>query len=452
MARLAAMAARTGKDLVSARVRARFDADAPLSRSLEPTALRMVEVLGEMKGAATKLGQFIALADQEAFPEEARRILRKLLDQTPQRMDAAAARAVFVAEAGAEPEAIFATFEDEPFASASMGQVHRATLPDGRDVVVKLQFPGVDDAIESDIQNTALMARGLAIGGGLFDTRAYVDEVAATLRRELDYGEELKQLHAYRAALRPWDDLLKVPEPVDALCSRRMLVLERLEGPTLHRFADLAEGEGATPEARFRVAAQLVAAIWGPFLRSGLIHADPHPGNYIVMADGRLGVLDFGATRQLSDGFTLAYWDIVGRAMRREATDFVGILDTIDFTFPDDRVRAGRWITELAAIVERPIREPYYDWATCQIGPDCRRLVQAEVGVAVGVRGPPESIMFYRAAVGAAGDFRLLRAAGDFRTVLADVMARAWPAMDPALRAQAAAAGLPEAPWLPTTR
>lgn len=449
MARLAGVAARTGKDLVAARVKARFDGDdAHLGRALEPTAQRMVEVLGEMKGAATKLGQFLSMADQEAFPEEARRVLHRLLDQTPQRMDAGKAREVVRRELGDAPEALFADWEDEPFASASMGQVHRATLHDGRAVVVKLQFPGVESAIESDIQNAAMMAKGLAIGGGIFDTREYVDEIAATLRRELDYAEELVQLRAYRDALAPWADQLVVPEPVESMCTGRLLVLERLEGPTLHRFAELPEGEGATPEARFRVASQLVAAIWGPFLRQGLIHADPHPGNYIVLPDGRLGVLDFGATRQLSEGFTLAYWDIVGRALRREPTDFVDILSRIDFGFPKDRERASHWVDALAHIVERPIREPYYDWARDQIGPDCRRHVQSEVAVAMGVRGPPESLMFYRAAVGAAGDFRLLRAAGDFRSVLREVMQRAWSAMEPELRERMLADGVPEGAWI----
>lgn len=448
MARLAGVAARTGKDLALAKVRERLvEGESGAAEALQPTAARLVEVLGEMKGAATKLGQFLSMADQEAFPEEARRVLHRLLDQTPQRMDAAKARAVWVEQHGLPPEQVFARFDPEPFASASMGQVHAAVLPDGREVVVKLQFPGVDKAIEADIQNAAWMARGLAIGGGIFDTRVYVDEVAATLRRELDYRAELEQLHAYRAALAPWEDLLVVPNPVDELCGDKVLVLERLHGPTLHRFAEQTDADGATADARYRVAAQLVAAIWGPFLRQGLIHADPHPGNYIVLPDGRLGVLDFGATRQLSEGFQLAYWDIVGRAMRREPTDFVAILSAIDFTFPDDRARASRWVDALAAIVERPIREPSYDWAACQIGPDCRRHVQSEVGTAMNVRGPAESLMFYRAAVGAAGDFRLLRASGDFRSVLAQVMERAWAAMEPGQRQRAQAAGIPDGAW-----
>ncbi|MCB9738254.1 MAG: AarF/ABC1/UbiB kinase family protein [Deltaproteobacteria bacterium] len=449
MARLAGVAARTGKDLVAARVKAKIDGggDVHLAKALEPTAHRMVEVLGEMKGAATKFGQFLSMADQEAFPEEARRVLHRLLDQTPQRMDPERAAAVVRGELGDAPERVFAAWEPEPLASASMGQVHRARTHEGRDAVVKLQFPGVESAIESDIQNAAMMAKGLAIGGGIFDTREYVDEIAQTLRRELDYAEELRQLKAYREALSPWSESLVVPEPIDALCTPRLLTLERLEGPTLHRFAELPEGEGATPEARFRVAAQLVAAIWGPFLRQGLIHADPHPGNYIVLPDGRLGVLDFGATRQLSQGFCLAYWDIVGGAMRREETDFVGILSGIDFRFPKDRARASTWVDALAHIVERPIREPYYDWHRDVIGPDCRRHVQSDVTTAMGVRGPPESLMFYRAAVGAAGDFRLLRAAGDFRAVLAGVMQRAWGTMSPGWRDAAMAAGVPDRPW-----
>lgn len=434
MAKFATIAARTTKDVVQAKAiqKIRGDDDTVVAEALKPTAARMVEVLGEMKGVATKLGQFITLADQETFPEEAKKILNRLLHQTPQRMDADTARAVFVEGLGKQPEDVFSHWEPEPFASASMGQVHAATMPDGRDVVVKLQFPGVGDAIEHDIRNAGMMFKGMSLAGGLLDTREYFEEVAQTLRRELDYREEIAQLHAYREALKPWPDLV-VPDVIEALSTERVLVLDRLRGPTMLEFAEDPE---RSAEARLKVANQVVAAIWGPFLRQGLIHADPHPGNYIVLPDGRLGVLDFGATKQLSLNFTAAYWQVVTGSMRLEKVDYIKIFDRIGFTFPADLDATRTWLDELVLIVERPLRNDFYDWGACMLTPDCRKHMTTSPVLAMQVRGPVESLMFYRAAVGAAGDLRMLRAAGNFRELVRGIMVTARETMDPALVAK----------------
>ncbi len=438
MAKFAVVTARTTGDLVAARAVQKLQGgdDGRLGEALKPTAARMVEVLGEMKGAATKLGQFISLVDQDTFPEEARKVLNRLLSQTPERMDPEKARQVIIAELGAPPEELFSTFDVEPFAAASMGQVHAATLADGREVVLKVQFPGVDKAIESDMRNAAVMARGLSLAGGVFDGREYFEEIAATLRRELDYREEARQLEAYGEAMKPWPELT-VPQVHHELCTGKVLCLERLHGPTLLEFAEDAS-RGA--EARLRIASQLVAAIWGPFLTHGLIHADPHPGNYIVMGDGRLGVLDFGATKQLSLPFTLAYWQFVTSALRLEEQDVYDTLKPVGFSFGDDIERTRVWVNGLRDIIERPVRHESYDWGACRLAIDCRSHYLAEAGTAIRVRGPAESLMFYRAAAGAGGDFRMLRAKGNFRQVLYDLLKTAWEATTDELKSALEAA------------
>lgn len=446
MARMAVVTARTTGDLVAARAVQKLQGsdDGRLGDMLKPTAARMVEVLGEMKGAATKLGQFISLVDQDTFPEEARRILTRLLNQTPQTMDPALARQVIEAELGAPPESLFAAFESEPFAAASMGQVHAAVLEDGREVVVKVQFPGVDKAIESDMRNAATMARGLSLVGGIFDAREYFDEIAQTLRRELDYRQEALQLRAYAKAIAPWSDIA-VPEVIERFSSQRVLCLERLHGPTMLTFA---QDESRSDAERFAVGAQLVAAIWGPFLNSGLIYADPHPGNFIVMDDGRLGVLDFGATRQLSVPFTVAYWRLVTASLRLESPDVYDVVRDVGFTFGEDVPRTKAFINALRDIVERPIRTEDYDWAACRMTPDARAHYLSEASTAIRVRGPAESLMFYRAAAGAAGDFRMMRSRGNFRRVLHEMMQVAAHSATPPIRDALERAGVsvPEAP------
>ncbi len=423
MARLAGLAARTTRDLASARAKQVLTQSDSMhvGEALRPTAERMVEVLGSMKGAATKMGQFISLVDQEVFPAEARQALQRLLNQAPQRLSPAEARQVILDELGSPPDELFAQFDPEPFAAASMGQVHGATLRDGRDVVVKVQFPGVDKAIEADLRNAGAMTAALSMAGGMFDARRYYDEIAMTLRRELDYREEAKQLAEFARASAPWPEIA-LPEHFPEFSSSRVITLSRLRGPTLLEFAN---DETQSPEARFRVAEQLVISSWGPFLATGLIHADPHPGNYIVCPDGRLGVLDFGATRQLDPLFVDAYWKVLDAGMAHEHLALQPLLLGAGFELRADPVQTEEWLQALSAIVEQPTRKSFYDFGACQIAVDVRKLSQQYPAIALQSRPPEHSLMFYRALVGIAGDLRLLRAAGNFRATTADIMRRA---------------------------
>ncbi|MBM4344414.1 MAG: AarF/ABC1/UbiB kinase family protein [Deltaproteobacteria bacterium] len=423
MAKIAKVGARTAADMLAARARQKLGSDdATIAESLKPTAERLVEVLGEMKGVATKVGQFVSLVDQENFPEEARKALHRLLNQTPQRMEWDQVQAVVRGELGGNPEEIFAAFDREPLASASMGQVHGATTRDGQDVVVKIQYPGVDKAIESDLRNAGAIARTLSLAGGVLESRHYFEELAAVLRRELDYQQEIAQAEVYRDALQPWPDLV-VPEFRRDLSTQRMLTMERLRGPTM---LEAAQDDATPADVRFRIGAQLVAATWGPFLRQGVIHADPHPGNYIALPGGRLGVLDFGATKTLSVPFAHAYWRLLDAAFRREVPDVYGALVSAGFDMQLDKAAADVWLLPLTATVERPFQTDWYDWGKCRISADVQALTRKHPLIVLKVRAPEESLMFYRSAAGAAGDLRLLRSAGNFRTTLIGTACTAW--------------------------
>ncbi len=432
MARMATMAARTTAELVAAKAVQRVTGgdELDLGTALMPTAERMVQVLGEMKGAATKIGQFVSLVDQDIFPQEAKRALHKLLNQAPQRMAWSQVEAVLLAELQRPLSQLFADIDPSPLAAASLGQVHRATLPDGRAVVVKVQFPGVDTAIESDLRNAAMMAKALSLAGGVFDNKHYYKELAAVLRRELDYRQEIEQAELYRAAMAPWPDLL-VPQYFADLSSERVLTIEFLDGPTM---LEVAQDANSSADLRFRIGAQLVAATWGPFLRHRVIHADPHPGNYVVLPDGRLGVLDFGATKQFSLPFVHAYWRLLDAAFSRKKADLFTILVDAGFDMQGDRVRAEAWLRDLSSVVERPFARDHYDWGGCRIVADVIAMKSNYGLTPLRVRAPEESLMFYRSAAGAAGDLRMLRSAGNFRQVLMDVADRARGDLAPELQ------------------
>ena len=419
LSRLAYLTARTTGDLLAQRARRKLGGES--GPDLRKSAERILGTLGELKGAALKLGQALAM-DPDALPAEARRIVAKLLAQAPQRMAFEQVADVVRAELGAGPDELFAEFEREPLAAASLGQVHGARLRDGREVVVKVQYPGVDRALESDLANAAVLVRGLSLTGETLDGRPYYEEVRASLLRELDYVQEAEQCRAYAEAARAYPELA-VPEVVTQLSSVRVLCLTRLRGPHLLEVMESNPAE----EERYRVGRLLAFAIWGPFYAARLIHADPHPGNFLVLPDGRLGVVDFGATKLLSERFAATYRSFLEANARGKRAMQVGpALERAGFRFiGGDLEAAYEFCQELADIVERPIQtDDAYDFGADPMVHDVRRLVQSRPGVALTIKPPAEAVLFYRAATGLAHDLRLLKVRGRFRPILGEIQSR----------------------------
>src|SRR5712664_1495612 len=398
LGRLAYLTARTTGDLLAAQARRRLTGDSLPRDDLRKAGERILATLGELKGAALKLGQALAM-DPDALPEEARSVVAKLLSQAPQRMEFGQVAEVIRAELGRHPDELFTFFEREPLAAASLGQVHAARLSDGREVVVKVQYPGVDKALENDLANAAVLVRGIALTGKALDGRIYYDELRASLLRELDYTQEAAQADAYRAAALRYPELV-VPQVVRDRSTNRVLCLERVHGKLLVDFMDAKASE----EVRFRVARLLIFAIWGPFYAARLVHADPHPGNFVVLPDGRLGVLDFGSTKVLSEAFASVYRSFLQENAAGRAHPDVGpMLKKAGFRFlGDDEEDAFEFCQKVADVVQRPFR--------------------SDPKLALTIKPPPEALLFYRSAAGLAQDLRLLKAKGPVRSVLKEIV------------------------------
>jgi predicted unusual protein kinase regulating ubiquinone biosynthesis (AarF/ABC1/UbiB family) len=422
--RLAYLTARTTGDLLASAARRKLSGEeqAGLPPEMKKAAERILGTLGELKGAALKLGQALAM-DPDALPAEARSIVAKLLSQAPERMPFEKVADVIQAELGQRPEQLFEQFDPEPMAAASLGQVHGAKLPaalGGHDVVVKVQYPGVDKALESDLANAGVLVRGFALTGETLDGRPYYDEIRASLLRELDYTAEAAQLRDYAEAARAYPELA-VPQVIPERSARRVLTMTRLRGPNL---LAAIEAHGP-PEEQFRLARLLVFAIWGPFYAGRLIHADPHPGNFLAMEDGRLGVLDFGATKRLSPQFADVYrgfLDALATGARRP--DVATNLKKAGFRFLGDEDEAADFCERIADIVERPSLSEHYDFGADPMVQNARHLFQSEPRVVLNIKPPAEAVLFYRAAAGLAQDLRLLKAAGRFRPILQEIRAR----------------------------
>jgi predicted unusual protein kinase regulating ubiquinone biosynthesis (AarF/ABC1/UbiB family) len=424
LSRLAYLTARTTGDLLASQARRKLTGEDLPHDDLKKAGERILATLGELKGAALKLGQALAM-DPDALPDEARAVVAKLLSQAPQRMEFAQVSEVVRAELGALPHELFAEFASEPIAAASLGQVHAATLHDGREVVVKVQYPGVDKALDSDLKNAGVLVRGFAMTGESLDGRPYYEELRASLLRELDYLAEAEQADAYRKAASRYPELV-VPEVIAERSGKKVICLTRLRGQHL---LDVIESD-ASPAERFRVARLLLLAIWGPFYAARLVHADPHPGNFLVLPDGRLGVLDYGATKLLSERFATVYRLFLDENAAGRAHPDVGPqLKKAGFRFlMDDEEEGFEFCQKMADIVQRPIQSEEFDFGSELLVSEVRAVFRAEPTLAIKIKPPPEALLFYRSAAGLAQDLRLLKARGPFRAVLQEIKQRgsAW--------------------------
>jgi predicted unusual protein kinase regulating ubiquinone biosynthesis (AarF/ABC1/UbiB family) len=257
-------------------------------------AIDLTKVLGNLRGPVMKVAQFIATVPGILPPDVAAPLLTLQASAPP--MGAGFVRRRMAAELGKDWEKKFKSFEREATAAASLGQVHRAVAKDGTRLACKLQYPAMDAAVDADVRQlkTALaLQRGF---DGTIDTREIGAEIAARLAEELDYVREAAHMKLYTFMLKDRADIA-VPQPVPSLSSKRLLTMTWLDGKP---FADF---EKAKLETRNAISTALFKAWWRPFARYGVIHGDPHLGNYTVREDGKINLLDYGCVRTFTPSF-----------------------------------------------------------------------------------------------------------------------------------------------------
>jgi predicted unusual protein kinase regulating ubiquinone biosynthesis (AarF/ABC1/UbiB family) len=260
------------------------------------TAEQIFRVLGELKGGAMKMGQALSIFEAALPPEIAgpyRATLTKLQESAPP-LPARTVHQVLSDDLGPGWRDAFREFGDTPQAAASIGQVHRAIWQDGRPVAVKIQYPGAGQALISDFNQLSRAARlfGLLMPG--LEVRPLLDELRARVAEEVDYQLEASSQQAFADAYAGDPDIY-IPPVVQS--SGHVLITEWLDGTPLSKVI-----ESGTQAERNRAGVLFARFLFSGPARAGLLHADPHPGNFRMLADGRLGVLDFGAVDRLPDG------------------------------------------------------------------------------------------------------------------------------------------------------
>jgi predicted unusual protein kinase regulating ubiquinone biosynthesis (AarF/ABC1/UbiB family) len=289
-----------------------------LVQNAKRTADAMLKTLGEMKGLPLKLGQMASYIDGLAPPgyeDKLQKVLVRLQQQAPPLSPEAALRVVRE-DLGAPAQDVFAEWEREPFAAASVGQVHRAVTRGGERVAVKVQYPGIDKAMENDLKSLSLLESIIAPIGRRYQSRETLEELRSVFLAEVDYRIEAEATEAFRRIHRD-DDQIVIPRVFHSLSTKRVLTLELIGGVDYAEFcAQASQGD------RNAAGETLARFMFRALYRHGLLYADPHPGNYRFLGGGRVAFLDFGCHKQLPSALVAGMKRYVVALQRGDMDDF----------------------------------------------------------------------------------------------------------------------------------
>ncbi|HEX5969306.1 MAG TPA: AarF/ABC1/UbiB kinase family protein [Intrasporangium sp.] len=363
------------------------------------TAEQLFQVLGELKGGAMKFGQALSIFEA-ALPEDMagpyRAMLTKLQDSAPP-MPTSSVHGVLRADLGTQWRSSFRSFEDHPVASASIGQVHRAVWTDGREVAVKIQYPGAGAALMSDLRQLSRMARMTAGWIPGIDLGPILEELRDRMAEELDYRLEADNQAAFADAFADDPDFC-IPRLVRG--TQHVIVSEWVEGRPLSEI--IREGTQAQRDEAAQLYLEFLLA--GP-AEAGLLHADPHPGNFRITPDGRLGVVDFGAVNRLPNGMPPELGRLLTAGLEGGAAAVLAGLREAGFVKPSIEIDAERLLEFLEPFIA-PLRSDEFTFTRAWL-----RSVFAHINdprqpnyvLAYKLNLPPEYLLIHRVWSGGIG-------------------------------------------------
>lgn len=373
--------------------------------------------LGELKAGSLKVGQLLAQVADSLPPGVQLRLGRLYADAPSLAWDQV--RTVLDVELG-DPRTVFAEFAPEPFAAASLGQVHRAVLADGRAVAVKVQYPGAAEALEHDL---ALLRTALRpVGALLVDVGSYFEALREETLDELDYVKEAAWQARMAQVVAPWPGL-SVPAVHPELSSRRVLTSDLVDGAPLHT----TFGSG-TEQDRHERAQLVLRAVVGPLFTAGIVNADAHPGNFLVTAEG-LALVDFGAVAEVPEPLVAGIAELVAALQHGDDDDIEGRLDRAGLRI---RTRTRHSEAVLGTIHDRLGRlvRPC-DYANDTSLAELAVLKQRHPRTILGMSLDQGLLPVLRALIGVHHALRHLPFTGDLGPVLDDLLAQGGPGAGP---------------------
>ena len=400
-------------------------------------AAELTAALGGLKGPLMKVAQILSTVP-DMLPEEYTKELAQLQHNAPS-MGWAFVKRRMQAELGAGWQSRFGEFAHDAAAAASLGQVHRARALDGRALACKLQYPDMGSAVEADLQQLKVVFSLYRRYDRAIDPSNIHAELSARLREELDYRREARQMRLYARMLGDEASVF-VPEPLDDLCTDRLLTMTWLDGEPLLNFVD------RHIELRNALARNMFRAWYVPFYEYGVLHGDPHLGNYTVRPDGSVNLLDFGCIRVFPASFIGAVIDLYHALRNDDEALAVHAYETWGFHSLDRRLIdiLNQW----ARFLYRPLMEdrvqPIQEDGGTMYGARVVGKVQRELREIGGVAPPREFVLMDRAAIGLGSVFTRLQAEVNWHRMFHELIA-GFDASMIAARQQAAlaAVGLP---------
>ncbi len=379
-------------------------------------ALRLTEQLSKLRGAAMKLGQMISLDAGDLLPAELTAILARLRDSAHY-MPPSQLNQVLIGEWGKDWRRRFARFEATPIAAASIGQVHRATLPDGRVVAIKVQYPGVAASIDADVDNVATLLRLSTLLPDSLDIAPLLAEAKQQLREEADYIREAEQMRRYGALL-AGNPAFVVPQPVAELSGERVLVMDFIPGAPIDTL------EGADQATRDAAMGALLGLVLRELFEFGFMQTDPNFANYRWQADtGRVVLLDFGAARPVPEATTAAYRRLMHAGLAEDPAALKGALLEVGFVSPVTLERhAPAFDAMIAVLIQHLGRPGLFEFADRSFVAEVRRSVETVAADRAAWHIPPAETLFVQRKVSGTALLAVRMAA---RLPLRDMVAKA---------------------------
>lgn len=426
---IAKLGATTSSSYLQSRIRRLREGDAADARFHAETAEAMLETLGTMKGAAMKIGQIASFVDLDLPPEAQETyhaVLATLRDAAPA-VDPAQISQVVASDFGAAPSDVFSSWDDTPLASASIGQVHRAQLTDGTQVVTKVQYPGVAEAVQADLANAEMFVPFARVFSANLQVRPLMEELRERMVDELDYQREAVYQQAFydRYEGHPF---IRIPQVFPDYCRPRVLTSEFIEGKSFTQMLDTAD-----ESQRRRYGEIIYRFVFGSLNRFRIFNGDPHPGNYLFPEDGSIAFLDFGSVKMFRSATRVQLRTQLHAIIDGDVEALIAHMRDAGFLRPEQKVDGPR-LMEFFRLFNQPVLEDAEYTYTPEFA---REVIRSGTDPKAGywnllrsLNLPPDYLLLNRIQWGVNSILAKLGATANWQRIALELMGEGEPATD----------------------